>query len=641
MKRIIASACAAVSLTAIVSVAKAEETEIYYAGAFVCADREYATNWTVTQALGGSGIDAKVFYQRDGSNEVQWIDVSEQMTADGNTLNDANGNPRIKVVADGDTIKGTWMRGAPSSQCSPFSVTRSESPKARFDKLFALMEIANPDEKAAAEVADQTRFPPTVYALPELDQQAYLTRYNELKEQFWKNYRDALDTAVANAPLDTAEQRREYANRINSMLSGSLQFALARGDFEPFLKTVQQAADRYAATGSSPAVDMYAGGKQTCQRLDAILKSDPYFNFGKLELAAGVPADYWTRELAEDLLAGLRGCASSEVPKDYAQQLTSKWPTIQKQQQQIQQLRQEQARLLALPVTLATFVETKNLHPDETAIKGVSEYSDLYKRFFGSSLDTRREELLNASLASFAEEAANYTLDKPDVSKSITDVCDSLRYDSSLSDEKRETVNQACETATETIAKKQITDAEAKIATAFESVEPGSEQAKAAIALCEELPSTLVSDARTEIYRACSSAKAELTNKEEALKCEKAVADSGASSSLLGSTIEVRESDGSSKVSLKELVCSIAKRDVKVSFDSTGYLAWKKQLMNLQLPRVREGEGPLHFVLNPSETGADWALSVEDEETKDELRKQRVKTELVTACFMGKSVCQP
>ena len=635
MSKTIAAAFGAVSLIAMMSSARADETEIHYAGAFVCGDSKYATEWTVTQALGSDGIAARVFFQRDGARDVQWIDVSEQITGDGNVLRDANGNPRIKVIADGNTIKGTWMRGSPSSPCSPFSVTRAETPKVRFNKLFSLMETANPDDKVAAEVADQTRFPPIVFTLPELDQQAYTRRYEELKEQFWQNYRDTLNTNVTKAPLDTAEQRQDYAARVKNTLSGSLRFALTSGTFESFQKTIQLAADRYAAAGNSPSTDMYVGGKQVCERLDAILKNDPYFNFAKLDLAAGLPSDYWTRDLAEDLLSGLRGCASSYVPGDYAKQLTSKWPDIQKKQQEVQALRQEQARLIALPLTLQTLVDTKNLRPNEAAIKGSSEYSDVYKRFFGAALDARREELLNVSLASFAEQAESYSIDKPDVAKSITDVCEILRNDRSLTDERQASVKQACQMATEAIVKKQVADAGAKISAAFALAEPVSEQAKSALAFCEELPGSLVNEARMEIHRICRTAIEELTKKEDDLKCEKVAAGSGASSSLLSNTVEVKDNGGLSKVSLKELVCSISKRDVEISFSSTGYLAWKKQLMDLKFARAREGQGPLHFVLNPAEGVADWALSVEDDGTKQELRKQGVKVELVTACFMG------
>lgn len=644
MKRLIASACAAASLTAMVSTAgAAEDNEVHYAGAFVCNEREYATNWTVSQSLGGSGITARIFYQRDGYNNVEWIDVSEQLASGGNTLNDANGNPRMKVAGNADTISATWLKGAPSSTCSTFSVTRAEDPKTRFDKIFALLETPAPDDKVAAEVASLTRSAPIVYALPELDQQAYMTRYNELKKQFWDNYRTTLNTSVATAALDTPEQRRVYVERINGMLTGNLRFALdQRGDFRTLLKTVQQASDRYAVTGNSPAIDLYAGGKQTCQRLGAIIKIDPYFDFDKLILATGVPSDYWTRAMAEDLLAGMRSCVSSDIPKDYAEQLTRKWPEIQKQQQQTQQLLQEQARLLALPVSLATLVETKNLKPSETATKGMSSHSELYKRFFGTSLEARREQLLNASLTSLTEEAANYSLDKPDIAKSLSDLCESLRYDSSLSDGRRESIKQSCDAATETIANKQIAEAGAKIAAAFKAVAPLSEQAKSAVALCETLPSTLIGNARTEIYRTCATAQRDLTKKEEVFQCEQAVAGSGASSSLLESTIEMQESNGASEVSVKDLICSVAKRDIKMSFDTTGYLAWKKQLMSLQLPKRGEKEATLSFVLNPVETadGADWSLNVEDENTRDELKKQGVKVELITSCFMNGYGCR-
>jgi hypothetical protein len=637
MQNLFASVCAAALFVGAISVRADDSSEINYSGGFTCSTNEYATDWKISKGLAGE-IAATVYYQRVGSSQVQWLDLSERSTPGGNRLFDANGNPRLDVASDGDTIRAIWMEGAPASECSTFAVTRSESPRDRFDKLFALMGTPEPGEDVATQVADKTRLPPIFHALPELDQQTYQQRYAELNDAFWKRYRETLAKDLAQRPLVTEDDRRAFARRLSAALSGNFRFTFGRDGFRTMFATLQQAADRYAANDSSPDQGLYAGGVLTCQRFEAILKADPYFDFAKLEFAAGIPSDYWTRALAEDLLAGLRTCKG--VPDDYAQQLTRDWPEIQKKQQAVQALRQEQARLLALPVTVATLVETGNLQPNAELVQSYSSRSEIYQRFFGASLDARREELLNVSVAAVKEWAASYTIEKPEVAKTVSAACETLG-NLSLVDEKRDLVRQTCETANNAIGEKQAEQAVKQIETAFLTAGAGDDAAKAARSLCESLPSTVSSHAATRVHQACADGREVLERKEEALKCDQAIAASGASSELLDSTVAVLEANGASPVVMKELICRAANRNAQLSLSSSGYMMWKTQLMEMKLEGAREGEGLLHLVLNPAENQADWIVGTEDEDTKAVLAKQGITVEVLTACIMGTSACRP
>lgn len=631
-----------VSLAAILSYASAARADdsLYYSGSFECSGREYATDWVISNGLGGD-VTATVYYQAVGSDSVNWLDLSERKSDGGNQLVDDNGNVRLAVMPGTDKIRALWKAGAPSSTCSPFEVSASESPIKRFDEIFALMETPEPSADIAAQVADKTRHPPIVHTLPELDRQTYLQRYSELVGTFWTKYRETVASELASLPLETDDDKKAFADRVSVSLGDLPNFLRQRDGFKFMLSLMQQASDRYAARGGIPADDLYSGKANLCTRMQTILKDDPYYEFSKLELATGVASDYWTRPLAEDLLEAIRSCA--DVPDDYAQQLARKWPEIQERQAMIRTLQEEQSRLLSLPLTLDTLAATNALQPEEKIARSLPWNSNDYQRFFGKPLEARREQLIATSLTEIGEQAASYSLDKAEVAKTISDACDALQRLSRLADEVSNRIREGCQSAEEQIAEKQAEQAVQQITAAFENAEPETAAATAAAALCDTLPGTLTNHrAASQAYEACSTAKQGLEKKTQALKCEQAIAASGAPSDLLESTVFVLDAGGGTKALVKDLICNaLMNMKARLSFSSSGYLAWKQHQMTMEMEQAREGEGPLNFILMPAETDVDWIVTSEDEATLAMLSKEKARVEIVTACIMRTAGCQP
>lgn len=631
-----------VSLAALLSCASAARADdsLYYSGSFECSGgREYTTDWVISNGLGGD-VTATVYYQAVGSDSVNWLDLSERKSDGGNQLVDDNGNVRLAVMPGTDSIRALWKAGAPSSTCSPFEVSASESPIKRFDEIFALMETPEPSADIAAQVADKTRHPPIVYTLPELDRQTYFQRYSELVGTFWTKYRETVASELSSLPLETDEDKKAFADRVSVTLGDLPNFLRQRDGFKFMLSLMQQASDRYAASGGIPADALYSGKANLCTRMQTILKDDPYYEFSKLELATGVASDYWTRTLAEDLLEAIRSCA--DVPDDYAQQLARKWPEIQERQAMIRTLREEQSRLLTLPLTLDTLAATNALQPEEKIARSLPWNSNDYQRFFGKPLEARREQLIAASLTEIGAQAAGFTLEKAEVAKTVSDACSALQRLSRLADEVSNRIREGCQSAEEQIAEKQAEQAVQQITAAFENAEPETAKATAAVALCDTLPGTLGNHrAASQAYDACSTAKQGLEKKTQALKCEQAIAASGASSDLLESTVFVLDAGGGTKALVKDLICNAVNLNARLSFSSSGYLAWKQHQMTMEMERAREGEGLLNFTLNPAETDVDWIVASEDEATLAVLAKQKVRVEIVTACIMRTAACQP
>lgn len=136
------------------------------------------------------------------------------------------------------------------------------------------------------------------------------------------------------------------------------------------------------------------------------------------------------------------------------------------------------------------------------------------------------------------------------------------------------------------------------------------------------------------------SAIAEICNKAddivEVLRCDAVAADTGASADLLNSTIDVYNN---SDTSLKDIVCKMDHHGQKITLETSGFLMWKKQHLNLRNTRRDKDEEPLKFILRPSEKTANWVLTTEDAETKTILQDEQVEVEKLTACWSQSPSC--
>ncbi|CDZ45458.1 hypothetical protein [Neorhizobium galegae] len=636
MRYLIATALTAGALLGAAPASAQQAQTIHYSGGFNCGKDDYATDWKIRKNAAGE-IAVTVYYQQRHSGQVYWLDLTERKTSDGMRLSDANGNPRLDIVANDQTIRAIWMKGAPQSDCSIFAVSRSDSPRDRLDRLFTLLDTPAPGEDVAAGVADATRFPPIIEGLPELDRNTYSERYRQSVGEFWTRYRMTLATELAALPISTDAERHALKARLDAALSNTLRVSAYRHGFAEIVKVLQDTADRLVDSGLDPRTTLgTTDAGLMCQRFANLNVAYDNFDLKKLGLALAVPLDYWTRDMAERFLEEAPGCNS--IPKDYTQRLASEWANVQKRQQLIQTLRAEQARLRALPATAATLIETRNLQPDPQQVRLNHGQSDLAERFFGKPLDTRREEILSIAMTDLDKKVSSYTLDKPGTPKEIGDLCDELIYLRNLAQDRKNAVREKCDAARATIEEKQTTAALEKVIAAFASAEPGGERSKAARALCEALPSTLSGRAVTAVYSACREETVKLAKKEEELRCSNALAAAGAPAEFLETTIAVAGTNGVSKAPLKDLICKGASREIGVSFSSSGMLMWKKQAMTVRFPADEE---PWQFILKEDDqSDADWVLAVEDEHTIERLGKQRMRVEIVAACFMGTSACR-
>jgi hypothetical protein len=557
MKNISSAVCAAMLLASANPSFAAEDDALNFVGTFTCKTYTYDTEWVVTKELGSEGISASVYYTRTDYDHVLWLQLKEHLEADGNVLRDANGNPFFRVEAGSAGINAAWVKNAPDSDCQPFEVTRTTSAKARYDDLFTMLS-GSVDDEAAKKIALQKA--PILFALPELDQQGYSERHHSLLNEFWSKYARSIRDFIETAPLATVEERAAYHQRLLGLNDSVFTSALRRIDLDKLLRSWTASVDRYAYGGGKPTEELFTGSDAVCKRVEAVSKADPNYDFAKLEFAAGMPGDYWTRDIAEDVLKGLRACPSATR---YAQNLPKEWTNITQHQEVARSLRAEQARLLSLQLNVETLIETKNLRPDPNAIGNISSATKIYARYFNEPLDERRKELVDAGTSAIEQLAAEYDLENDEGSDVLENLCGVLKGVVPSND--RSLISAKCEDATRLLEARQITQATEIINAAFEGAEPESEAAKAADALCStmrEKVSYRVSSDISELCRRHSTALEEIL---EARRCAVAIADTEASTELLASTIKNPIRD--EQVAIEDIICGdfVRSRDIKVT----------------------------------------------------------------------------
>lgn len=632
--RFLVSVCATALLIAAPAAQAQDSGPRYYTGGFACDSVSYATEWVISEGL-SAAVDARVYYQRTDSSSVNWIDLVEQRGAGGPGLYDANGNVHITINGNSERMQASWNeRASPDRDCKPFVVERAASPTERFEAIFALMETAEPDEAAAKALGDLTRFEPIVFALPELDQQTYGRRYQELKRQFWDNYRAHLSTDLATLPVATAPEQAALVARLTDALDGGLSLDPTDYALDASYDMLRQAADRLAGNGVSVSTTLYSSAADTCSRFQSLMDQGNGYDFTRLEVAARVPTDYWTREIAEDLLAGMRNCAT--VNDDYTRELTSKWPEFQQRQEVVAQLLAEQARLLALPVSLETMVATEYLQPDDELTQALRNRSDYVERFFGAPLQPRRAELVQASLVEIAAQGTGYTPEMDGDASGLDASCRLLKGIYDISNEDREQISTTCDTAVALVMEKKSVAVIAQIKEAFAAAEPESEAAANAVRMCESLRDNvrveLPYEIMSQLTSVCSEQTSTLRAAESALRCERAVTASGASKDLLDSKVAVADRDSAT---MRQIVCRASEDGSAVTFASSGFLMWGSQTM--QMTNGTKA-APLVFSMAANDAG-DWVLAPKDESTTAFMLSMNVKPENMSACILDRSRC--
>lgn len=638
MKKILSAGLFAAGLLASTgSIASAAEGDIFYNGRFTCGSNSFATDWVVGKDLSGAMI-AKVIWKREGSNNFEWLELKEDRSPEGqNVLRDLGGNIRLSVQDGDGRVRAMWQQGAPGGRCEPFDVVKALPMKDRFDELLVLLDVPEPKAPEAVEVARQLELPPNPFALPELDQQAYQDRFNTALPVFWARYRAGLIRDLASLPIADEAQRSSYVSMMQQAFGDLLMSSIGdvrwREGRNEMTLALRQASDRLADAGHplAAAVDV-ADASAFCQRLDLLGRINRgSVNFRDLELVTRIAFDYWTRNYAEGVIRSARSCPDTEY---LVRDVVSGWAEIQRNQEQTTAVKAERDRLLELPLTMATLIESENLTPDQDRLQFRID-SELSSRFFGANLAARRTELLDAGLAEIKAFSTSYTSEAAGGFKAISEACDKLAYLNGVDDEGRSRSKATCEAAMTDVTAKQVELGRKSIEAAFATAQPLAESAESARKTCRDLSSdTMTYDAVNALRSVCEEAEKVLETKEVAQRCTNSIAASGADDDLLDATIVVLDYGTDNRAKVRELVCAAGERGAQISFRSEGMMMWSKQFMTI---KGKTEDDVTTLELGADENGADWVPSAW------EVRSPRIpdgmKMEVLTACIMRTNGC--
>jgi hypothetical protein len=654
-------AFAALLFASVIAAPAIADEATFYRGTHICNGNRSLDDW----ALEPSAARLRVFYRRIDGTSFETLELTASSAGDEVILSDPRGRPWVaaRIASDGGQLQGRWLtyQGRPQSECEPFTLERTTSAKARMDELFTLLGTADPTVETARKVAaEQQRLPP-IALLPELDQQSDRQRYAESAPAFWKRFYEAEQKRLAEGPIATPADRKRIVAAMRAATSVEVtphasldRDGAAREAALGFLRTV---ADRLA-TGDRSLEALPADG--LCERLAGF----SYIDTDRLELAVGLPAEYWDRAFAEDLIRKAQACRDGRA---VVQLLTQSYPEIERRRKMATWLREQRDRLLALPLSLASFRESSGLSLSQEELRRNDVTRAAYERFIGASLEPRRAAMEEAAAreirASFAGESStslppgqararcepwvgrqwgNDALAR--LYKTCTNAADAyvegaIRRSFQTQLERIEAAPKTFEglrthhwfqmetgdlggvyppaaLSAEFNGKVAAARAEAartakgEVERAFASADALAETPDAPILQCgRDLPTS--DETLRPLVQACREGSQAFAARREEARCKQALAASGAGDGLSAGTIRASAS-AQTGVPVRKLVCGGARQRVSVTFPTSGMLWWSKQYMEIRLPEEpRHTEsGTIRWLMEPvGGSKSDWALA--------------------------------
>ncbi|WP_244474594.1 hypothetical protein [Methylobacterium sp. Leaf85] len=633
----------------------------FFKGSHVCDGVSTLDDWEFRPE--GSAFD--VFFRKTNASSFQKLELLAQETEGGLILVDRRGRPWVAVRfgQNGDSLQGRWLtgQGKPQADCEPFTLARSESVKARIDRLFGLLGEARPSVETARSVAGEQQTLPPFDLLPDLDQQAYRQRYAEAAPTFWRRFYDAERKRLAELPVDPPAARAQVVEEMRAATSpalapdGSLdRNGAARQAALEFLRIV---ADRLAASGQPLEA---LPGDTVCERIATF----GYLDIERLEWAVGLPVEYWDRPFTEDLLRKAQSCKDGRT---VVRLLSQSYPDIEKRRKAALWLREERERFLALPLTLTSFRETNGLQlgGDELRRNGVTRMA--HDRFLGAPLDPRRIEMEQAAARELREAFDGESLKSLPLNEArsqcdrlvgtqwgnealsrLYKTCTGIAEDYVAKSVRQVFQEQAgrIEAAPKTFAGLEANDwflmgtgdvrgiyppaalvtefngkvaevraeavrmATGEVDKAFAAADPLSDAPASGILQCGRgmIPSH---ESLRPLVQACQEGSRALAARRDELRCQEALKASGGGSGLLEAALRPKAAAGNS-FRVRQLVCEAARQKVTVTFPTSGMLWWSKQYVEARLPaeRGRDQVRALRWLIEPvAEAKGEWAIS--------------------------------
>lgn len=367
----------------------ADSIENYFtADGYQCGRNSYIAEWSVIGDLDGDVTIQRFLRRVDRTRstfegltwQFSFADLSSSVTA----IN-ASGRALYEftdMLSDDPKVIELDRRGEPRDDCL-FTLEAALPPSKRFSATINALNITEPTANDGRTVNDLLAYLPPAATLPTLSQASTEGEVQNGINPFWDRYKSSVlaraedvenTSLIEDVFLFWIEQDTNQRSRFHGNLLLQAQGVRA---------TSLRQQDEDVTQMAAPEVDAL------CTRIDGFNIRWDWDKY--LELATGLPLEFWTETLAEDFLTMSRSCENADTFKNV---ISRRWPDVQARIVAFEEVIAERDRIADLDITLAAIVSENWLTLDRGRMNewrrlGLSQ--DDVLSVTSSALETQRQ----------------------------------------------------------------------------------------------------------------------------------------------------------------------------------------------------------------------------------------------------------
>lgn len=307
-----------------------------------------------------------------------------------------------------DKISAQWLnrRAEPNPECSTFELDQTDTPLERFQTFSQEATEAAPRPDVARDLTARYNRLPPAEMVPELDRTVAAETLQTAWQDYWSQFETARQEMIDG--LGTDATKEEFAS-VAAMLAPDLDrdgsLLNDYRDMRQLAGDMATLANRRDQAGFDPREALITG-PDFCTRLSHRANDRQE----KIEVAGAVPFDFWTRDIAQQVIDTLRRCDEDNTADWVAQN----FPSIMAKGEERAALVAEIDRLVALPASRATLAETNGLMPSREFLRGLNRDEADVHAIGGARLAQARDAALAQTESSLEAEIAELVAQDPD-----------------------------------------------------------------------------------------------------------------------------------------------------------------------------------------------------------------------------------